>query len=202
MLIIDAAWFSTCTRLDQCPPGETVEIAFIGRSNVGKSSLINMLVNKKGLAKTSSNPGKTQTINHFIITPKHQPKWFLVDLPGYGYAKISKSKREDWVRMIRKYLNERETLACICVLIDIRHKPQQVDLEFMDSLVEKELPFVVILTKSDKLGEKTIASQVELFESTYQSRWADSPNIIVSSADKAIGKERILDLISSLIDHV
>jgi GTP-binding protein len=146
MIIRDARFLTSNSRADLCPAPTMPEYAFIGRSNVGKSSLINMLTGRNGLAKTSASPGKTQLINHFVINDD----WFLVDLPGYGYAKVSKVSRAEWARMINYYLRNRTNLMCVCVLIDSRHAPQAADLEFMEKLGEEGIPFVMIFTKTDK----------------------------------------------------
>ena len=146
MLIRDARFVTSNTRVELCPAPTMPEYAFIGRSNVGKSSLLNMLTQRKGLAKTSQSPGKTQLINHFLINEE----WYLVDLPGYGYARVSKESRTEWARMINFYLRRRENLACVAVLVDSRHEPQAVDLEFMEKLGTEGVPFVMVFTKTDK----------------------------------------------------
>jgi GTP-binding protein len=170
------------------------EFAFIGRSNVGKSSLINMLANHKGIAKTSSKPGKTQTINHFLVNNA----WYLVDLPGYGYAKISKTMREKWVKMINDYLILRENLQVVFVLIDARLEPQKIDLEFVNSLGEKQIPFALIFTKSDKLSALRVSENVEHFKQAMLETWEELPPIFVSSATTAVGKGEILGYIESV----
>ena len=178
----------------KAPPPSLPEYAFIGRSNVGKSSLINMLANHKGIAKTSSKPGKTQTINHFLVNNA----WYLVDLPGYGYAKISKTMREKWVKMIHDYLVLRENLQMIFVLIDARLEPQKNDLEFINSLGEKQIPFAIIFTKSDKLSALRVSQNVEAFKQAMLEMWETLPSIFISSAETAKGREEILDFIETV----
>jgi len=178
----------------KAPPPSVPEYAFIGRSNVGKSSLINMLANHKGIAKTSSKPGKTQTINHFLVNNA----WYLVDLPGYGYAKISKTMREKWVKMINDYLVLRENLQMIFVLIDTRLEPQKNDLEFINSLGEKQISFAIIFTKSDKLSALRVSQNVESFKQAMLETWEELPPIFVSSATTAKGKTEILDFIAAV----
>ena len=177
----------------KAPPPALPEYAFIGRSNVGKSSLINMLANHKTIAKTSSKPGKTQTINHFLVNNA----WYLVDLPGYGYAKISKTMREKWAKMINDYLVLRENLQVVFVLIDARLEPQKIDLEFINSLGEKQIPFALIFTKSDKLSATKVSQNVEDFKKAMLETWEELPSIFVSSAVTAKGREDILKYISS-----
>ena len=178
----------------KAPPPSLPEYAFIGRSNVGKSSLINMLANNKSIAKTSSRPGKTQTINHFLVNNA----WYLVDLPGYGYAKISKTMREKWVKMINDYLVLRENLQVVFVLIDARLEPQKIDLEFINSLGEKQIPFALIFTKSDKLSALRSSKNVEAFKQAMLETWEELPHIFVSSATTGKGREEIVDYIDSV----
>ena len=199
MHILDAVFLMSNTKVEGCPDPYLKEVAFIGRSNVGKSSLINMLVNKKGLAKTSSTPGKTQTINHFEVQVKNGRNWFLVDLPGYGYAKKSKSSRHDWQRMIQKYLHERENLACTFVLIDLRHEAQKIDLAFMEKLMQEGIPISIIFTKADKLKEQAAIRNFETYEAVLHEKWGDAPNLFVSSAETQLGKERLLQFIETLV---
>ncbi len=177
--------------MSELPASDKPEYAFIGRSNVGKSSLINMLTGQKSLAKTSAKPGKTQLINHFIINEK----WYLVDLPGYGYAKVSKGKREDWEKMIRHYLTKRENLVCIFLLIDGRLPPQQNDLDFANRLGEYGVPFVIAVTKTDKLGSSAIQTNVAAFRKSMLEHWDDLPAIHLTSANTEKGKEEILAFI-------
>jgi len=178
----------------KAPPPKLPEYAFIGRSNVGKSSLINMLSNHKSIAKTSSKPGKTQTINHFLVNNA----WYLVDLPGYGYAKISKTMREKWVKMIHDYLVLRENLQMVFVLIDARLEPQKNDLEFINSLGEKQVPFALIFTKSDKLSATRVLQNVETFKKAMLETWEELPPIFISSATTSKGREDILNYIDSI----
>ncbi len=193
MMIIKSAEFVISNQdVNKCPETERPEYAFIGRSNVGKSSLINMLTNRKKLAKTSSTPGKTQLINHFLVNEE----WYLVDLPGYGFAKISKTAREKWGKMIHNYLMKRKNLRCTFILIDIRLKPQNIDLDFLEWMGINQLPFIIIFTKSDKLNKFNLVNNIELYKSTLLEKWAELPQFIVSSSVKSQGKEAILELIS------
>jgi GTP-binding protein len=160
MKINEAKYLISCPSIDLCPPPDKPEYAFIGRSNVGKSSLINMLTNHSKLAKTSARPGKTQLINHFIINNT----WYLVDLPGYGYAKTSKSNREQWDVMIRQYLSQRENLYCVFVLIDSNIPPQKIDLEFLMWLGESEIPFAIVFTKADRLSVNKMQSHLSAYK--------------------------------------
>jgi len=195
MAQINAKFVTSNTDFKNCPPAKYPEFAFIGRSNVGKSSLINSLTFHKGLAKTSQTPGKTQLINHFII----DEKWFLVDLPGYGFAKVSKEKRKEFEKMIFDYLIHRENLTCLFVLVDIRLKPQAVDIEFMNRMVEDEIPFYIVFTKSDKLSQKQVNESVELYKNFLLDMWDELPPLFVTSAEKHVGREDILKSIDELI---
>ena len=195
MLIKSAEFVVSNTDPGQCPVTEQPEIAFIGRSNVGKSSLINMLMGMKNLAKTSSEPGKTRLINHFIVNNE----WFLVDLPGYGYAKVLRASREKWIKFIRKYILERENLYCVMVLLDIRLKPQKNDLDFMNWLGENETPFVMVFTKTDKLGRIAIEKNLAIYRDEMLKNWEEIPRIFVTSAEKGTGKEELLDFIATTI---
>ncbi len=192
MIIKSAEFIVSNQEVSKCPESKLPEYAFIGRSNVGKSSLINMLTNRKKLAKTSSTPGKTQLINHFLINEE----WHLVDLPGYGFAKISKTEREKWGQMIHQYLMKRKNLRCTFVLIDVRIEPQKIDLEFIEWLGINQLPFIMIFTKADKLNKQNLVKNIEAYKAKLLERWAELPQFIVSSSVKADGKEAILDLIS------
>lgn len=178
----------------KCPPPTRPEYAFIGRSNVGKSSLINMLTSRSSLAKTSGKPGKTQLINHFLINND----WFLVDLPGYGYAQISKGERAKWVKMIDGYLTTRPNLITIFVLVDSRITPQKIDLEFMAMLGEKGLPFVIVFTKIEKIGPVALQTAVDNYRKTMLETWEEVPPIFTTSATKSLGRKEILDYIQPL----
>lgn len=191
MLIKSAEFIISNTDIDKCPPPTKAEYAFIGRSNVGKSSLINMLTSKKSLAKTSSTPGKTQLINHFLINDE----WYLVDLPGYGYAKSSKKNRAQWDQFIRKYLNQRSNLIYTFVLLDSRLKPQKIDLEFMEMLGVKGIPFVMVFTKLDKLSSSAANKNLVAYKKEMLKAWEALPPIIQSSSTTAMGKDEILNLI-------
>lgn len=195
MAQINAKFVTSNTDFKNCPPAKYPEFAFIGRSNVGKSSLINSLTFHKGLAKTSQTPGKTQLINHFII----DEKWFLVDLPGYGFAKVSKEKRKEFEKMIFDYLIHRENLTCLFVLVDIRLKPQAVDIEFMSRMIEDEIPFYIVFTKSDKLSQKQVNESVELYKNFLLEMWDELPPLFITSAEKHVGREDILKSIDELI---
>ena len=177
-----------------CPAPKMAEYAFIGRSNVGKSSLINAIVDKKNLAKTSGKPGKTQLINHFIINKE----WYLVDLPGFGYAKTSKTKRAEFHDMISKYLLNRTNLMCLFVLIDSRHKLQDIDNEFMQWLAEKGIPFVMTFTKTDKLGKIVLVKNIEAYKVEMLKMWEELPHIFITSAEKKTGTKEICDFIEQL----
>ena len=194
MIIKSADFVVSNTQISKLPPPVKPEYAFIGRSNVGKSSLINMLVNKKGLAKTSQTPGKTQLINHFLINEN----WYLVDLPGYGYAKISKSKKEDWDKFIRNYLNKRESLQCVMVLIDSRLEPQKIDLQFCNMLGEKGLPFALIFTKADKQSSVKTDQNVALFRKALLASFEEVPDIFITSAENMQGKDEVLAFIDGI----
>jgi GTP-binding protein len=194
MIIKSADFVVSNTQISRLPPPVKPEYAFIGRSNVGKSSLINMLVNKKGLAKTSQTPGKTQLINHFLINEN----WYLVDLPGYGYAKISKSKKEDWDKFIRNYLNKRESLQCVMVLIDSRLEPQKIDLEFCNMLGEKGLPFALIFTKADKQSPVKTDQNVAKFRKALLASFEEVPDIFITSSESALGKDEVLNFIDGI----
>jgi GTP-binding protein len=195
MQIKSARFVMSNSDFQKCPPPHRAEFAFIGRSNVGKSSLINSLTFTKGLAKTSQTPGKTQLINHFMINDQ----WFLVDLPGYGYAKVSKEIRQKFEKMIFDYLLKRENLVCLFILVDIRHKPQNIDVEFMNRMGEAQIPFYVVFTKSDKLSQKQIHESVENYKQILAETWEELPQMFVTSAEKHIGREEILQSIEELI---
>lgn len=194
-MIINTAEFKVSnTNVQKCPPPDLPEYAFIGRSNVGKSSLINMLVNKKKLAKTSGKPGKTQLINHFLVNNN----WYLVDLPGYGYAKSSKTERAKWSKMIKNYILKRENLMCLFVLIDSRHEAQKIDLEFITFLGENAIPFVLVFTKSDKNSGSQLDKNLSTYKKVLKKTWEELPPIFVSSAEKKTGRDEILDFIDDV----
>ncbi len=195
MEIKTARFISSFTDLSRLPTDQKIELAFIGRSNVGKSSLINMLCNEKKLAKTSAQPGKTQTINHFLINDH----WYLVDLPGYGYAKVSKDKRERWGSMIRNYVLKRETLYCVFVLVDSRLEPQKIDLEFINWLGEKEIPFSIIFTKCDKLGRNTLHSHFSKYQKKLKEVWVELPPMFQTSSETQQGKDELLSYFAEIL---
>ena len=197
MLIKSTKFIGSFTQLTQCPKPRFPEYAFIGRSNVGKSSLINMLTRNKGLAKVSNTPGKTQHINYFLINEDYQP-WYLVDLPGYGYAKVSKKDRAKWEKMIKTYLEGRENLQVVFQLIDSRIKPQANDLEFINWMGEAGIPFVLVFTKTDK--QKAIATKknIEVFQNTMLETWNSLPAIYKTSSKSTQGREEILGFIEEL----
>ncbi len=192
MEITNAEFIVSNTQYKKCPKPEVPEFAFIGRSNVGKSSLINTLVNKPGLAKTSSRPGKTQLINHFSINNK---QWYLVDLPGYGYARVSKSSRAKWADMIDEYLLNRRNLICTFVLIDSRIDPQHNDLDFIHWLGINGVPFVLVFTKIDKLSGSELPRQIEKYKKKLKEEWEELPRIFATSAKHLKGKNEILGFI-------
>jgi len=192
MKITSAEFITSSTDWRKCPPTHKPEFAFIGRSNVGKSSLINMLVDRKKLAKTSSTPGKTQTINHFLVNDE----WYLVDLPGYGYASASRSARFEWGKMIEDYLKNRKNLFCTFILLDARLKPQAIDVDFITWMGENHLPLVILLTKSDKLKQQELAKSKKTIEAKLLEHWEDLPPLFVTSAEKKLGRDKVLDFIS------
>ncbi|MDR1161365.1 MAG: ribosome biogenesis GTP-binding protein YihA/YsxC [Tannerellaceae bacterium] len=194
MEIKSAEFIISNTDVQRCPDGSLPEYAFIGRSNVGKSSLINMLTNKKGLALTSQKPGKTQLINHFIINQA----WYLVDLPGYGYAQRGKEGKEKIRHIIEDYILEREQLTNLFVLLDCRHAPQKIDLEFIEWLGENGIPFSIIFTKADKVGRGRLLENLKAYQDKLLEAWEELPPIFVSSAEKKEGKEEILSYIGAI----
>ena len=194
MQIKSAEFIKSSPSIAECPNPRLPEYAFIGRSNVGKSSLINHLTNRKKLAKTSSTPGKTQLINHFLINDK----WYLVDLPGYGWAQTSKTNKAAWKKMINIYLEERESLACVFVLVDIRHEPQVIDLEFMKWLGETGIPFSIVFTKADKLGKNQVQSHVANYKREMKRTWEELPPTFITSSVNRAGGELILDFIDRI----
>jgi GTP-binding protein len=180
-------FLKSSANLKQCPPADKAEFAFIGRSNVGKSSLINMLCGRNKLAKVSTRPGKTQLINHFMVNDS----WYLVDLPGYGYAKVSKDQRRVFKGMMLTYLEERTSLVITFVLIDSRLEPQQIDLEFISWMGQKGIPFVIVFTKTDKLGKNQVQSNVAKYRKTLKKQWEELPPIFLSSAQTNLGGDEI-----------
>ncbi|MDU8885185.1 ribosome biogenesis GTP-binding protein YihA/YsxC [Yeosuana sp. MJ-SS3] len=191
MQIKSAEFVVSNSDVSKCPKDYLPEYAFIGRSNVGKSSLINMLTNRRNLAKTSGKPGKTQLINHFIINKN----WYLVDLPGYGYAKVSKSAKKTFQKFITAYFSERKQLVSAFVLVDIRHEPQNIDLEFMQWLGENMIPFSIIFTKADKLKPKAIESHIIAYKNVLLETWEELPNYFITSSSKGVGKDDLLRFI-------
>jgi GTP-binding protein len=190
--LISAEFVVSSPSVDSCPDGQFPEYAFIGRSNVGKSSLINMLTATKSLAKISQTPGKTRLINHFMVNEE----WYLVDLPGYGYAKISKTERNKWKQMINSYLLKRENLVCTFILVDSRHEPQKPDTEFMAWMSTKQLPFVLVFTKTDKLSKRQLEESINNYIKEMLESWEDMPPFFISSAKTSGGREEILSYIS------
>jgi GTP-binding protein len=196
MEITHATYLISSPTVEQCPKADRPEYAFIGRSNVGKSSLINMLCNKKELAKISKSPGKTQLINHFDIISSDKKQWWLVDLPGYGYAKRSQNQRKQWQKMIQDYIRKRENLMNLFVLIDSRHEPQELDLEFINKLGEWGVPFALAFTKSDKSTQKDAANNVNSFMAALAENWEEPPPFFVTSAVKRTGARQMLAFIA------
>tara|TARA_B100000780_G_C20969141_1_gene386931 strand:- start:164 stop:772 length:609 start_codon:yes stop_codon:yes gene_type:complete len=198
MKINNAEFVISNTDIEKCPKERIPEYAFIGRSNVGKSSLINMLTTRKYLAKTSGKPGKTQLINHFKINNN----WFLVDLPGYGYAKVSKKDRSIFAKFIYEYLEKRENLICTFVLVDSRHEPQKLDMVFMEWLGNKGIPFVIVFTKMDKLSSSQLNKNIGKYETEMLKSWEEVPKSFRSSAESGLGKLEILKFIDSTNEAV
>ena len=194
MKIKSAEFVISNSEVTKCPKEKFPEYAFIGRSNVGKSSLINMLMQRKNLAKTSGRPGKTQLINHFIINKE----WFLVDLPGYGYARVSKSSKRVFQKFITNYFAKREQLVLAFVLIDCRHKPQKVDLEFMQWMGENQIPFTIVFTKADKVKPNALTRSIELYTQKMLETWEEMPNYFVTSSSKNTGRKELLDYIGEV----
>ena len=193
--IKNAEFVVSSTDYKKCPKNNLFEFAFIGRSNVGKSSLINMLTGRKNLAKTSSTPGKTQLINHFLINEE----WFLVDLPGYGYAKTSKSLRSSWAKFISDYIKKRETLTNLFVLIDSRHNPQKNDLNFINWCGENNIPFCIVFTKIDKLSSSQLSKNLSQYRKSLKETWDEIPPVFLTSSSSKHGKEAILNYIESIM---
>lgn len=198
MKIKSAEFIVSNSEVEKCPKSDLPEYAFIGRSNVGKSSLINMLTDRKSLAKTSGRPGKTQLINHFIINKA----WYLVDLPGYGYARVSKSSKKKFQKFITNYFEQRQQLVSAFVLVDIRHKPQPIDLEFMQYMGESGIPFGILFTKADKLKPKAIERQVEEYCQELLKTWEELPVYFVTSSSKSIGKDDVLKFIGNTNEEI
>lgn len=194
MVIHDAQFVISSVDYRQCPQDDKPEYAFIGRSNVGKSSLINMLTNRKSLAKTSSTPGKTLLINHFLINNE----WYLVDLPGYGYARKGKKERDRLKKIIEGYVLGRSQMTLLFVLIDSRHEPQKIDLALIDRLGENGIPFALVFTKSDKLSAGKLQTQIENYKQTLYESWEELPPIFVTSSTKGTGREELLDYIEQI----
>ena len=195
MIIRSAEFVISNTDPSRCPEPNKAEFAFIGRSNVGKSSLINLLVDRKNLAKTSSTPGKTQTINHFLINEM----WYLVDLPGYGYASVTRSKHRSWGSMIETYLKKRDNLITTFVLLDPRHDPQKIDLEFIQWMGQEGLPFSLVFTKADKISKNQLLASRKKWETTLEETWSEMPPVFLTSSEEHKGKEELLNYIQSLL---
>lgn len=198
MIIKEAQFITSSQTVAQCPKGDLPEYAFIGRSNVGKSSLINMLAGRKNLAKTSSTPGKTRLMNHFLI----DSSWYLCDLPGYGYAKVSKKQREDFARMIEQYATHRQNLVCFFVLIDSRIPPQELDTDFIEWLGDSQLPFVLLYTKTDKVTQKERHRNISDMKAVLSESWEVLPLIIETSAVKGTGRDEVLGFIGKTNDRI
>ena len=198
MQITTASFVISNTSVDQCPKDNRPDFAFIGRSNVGKSSLINGFCQRKNLAKTSSRPGKTQLINHFLINES----WYLVDLPGYGYARVSKKSKKQFQQYITKYFKERKQLCCAFILLDIRHDPQPIDKEFIRWMGEARIPFILVFTKADKLSAKKAKAQVFNYLTTLEEEWNALPQHFVTSAAKRQGMEALQSFIGSTLDEI
>lgn len=194
MKVRSAQFVKSSPDFRDCPPSRLPEYAFIGRSNVGKSSLINMLTNRKNLAKTSRKPGKTRLINHFIINDQ----WYLVDLPGYGWAQVSKQERKKWEKSIHDYLMNRSNLYCVFLLIDSRLEPQNLDIEFINHLGEQQVPLVLVYTKSDKQSTGQTNHNQTLMKNKLQDKWEELPRIFVTSAHKKLGGDEILAFIDEI----
>jgi GTP-binding protein len=198
MDIISASYLISSPSVDKCPAPDRPEYAFLGRSNVGKSSLINMLCNKKELAKVSAAPGKTQLINHFSLVSSNQQHWYLVDLPGYGFAKVSQTQRKSWKKMIEGYIRNRENLMSLFLLIDSRLEPQALDLDFVDVLGEWKIAFALVFTKADKSTQRQTAANVKSFLDKMQEHWEELPPHFVTSAVKHLGAKQLRSYIGEL----
>jgi len=197
MIIHSASFIKSSPSLKECPAPVKPEFGFIGRSNVGKSSLINMLTGWSKLAKTSVQPGKTRTINHFVVNES----WYLVDLPGYGYAKVPIKLREKWVRAVEEYILRRENLVLLFVLLDSRLKPQKSDLEFMEFLGRNQIPFSRVFTKTDKLNKTVLEKSIQIFNTEMLNNWESVPTTFISSAVNGTGRDEILNYIEESINN-
>lgn len=198
MIIKTADFVKSSGKWQECPEPNIPEYAFIGRSNVGKSSLINAMMNKKDLAKTSQTPGKTQLINHFLVNEN----WYLTDLPGYGYAKVSKVQRKDFEKLITNYILNRRNLVNLFVLVDVRHTPQKIDMEFIQWCGESGIPFSIVFTKADKLKPNAVIKNVEDYKAELHKTWEDLPELYITSAEKKEGGDNILDFIEKTNDFL
>lgn len=198
MKIKTAEFVISNSKVDHCPNSSLPEYAFIGRSNVGKSSLINMLTGRKALAKTSAKPGKTQLINHFLINKN----WHLVDLPGYGYAQVSKSTKKVFQKFITAYFEQRKQMVCAFVLIDSRHSPQPIDMEFMQWMGENAIPFCIIFTKADKLKPKVLDKHIANYKAEMLETWEEMPEYFITSASAGLGKDEVLGYIESINEQL
>lgn len=198
MDIKSAEFLISNTDVKKCPPPDRLEYAFIGRSNVGKSSLINMLTNKKNLAMISARPGKTRLINHFLINDS----WYLVDLPGYGYAQIGKNARKSFSKIIETYITRRENLTALFVLIDSRHDPQKIDIEFIEWLGSEGIPFTIVFTKTDKLSASKISENISNYSQRLLADWEELPPMLATSSLKKEGRDELLDYIDSINDSL
>lgn len=194
MIIKSAEFLVSNSDVEKCPKDRLPEYAFIGRSNVGKSSLINMLMQRKHLAKTSGRPGKTQLINHFLINKN----WFLVDLPGYGYARVSKSSKKVFQSFITEYFTKREQMILAFVLIDCRHEPQPIDLEFMEWMGENQIPFSIIFTKQDKLKPNALLRNIEVYKAKMLETWEEMPQYFVTSSSDSSGRDEVLNYMDQI----
>lgn len=198
MKIKSAEFIISNSEVSKCPDSKLPEYAFIGRSNVGKSSLINMLTERKSLAKISGRPGKTQLINHFLINEF----WHLVDLPGYGYAQVSKSTKKTFQKFITAYFEQRPQMVCAFVLIDSRHKPQPIDMEFMQWLGEHQIPFCIIFTKADKLKPRALERNIDFYKNEMLKTWTEMPQYFITSSSSGIGRDSVLEYIDQINEQV